>query len=685
MSGAHVTRLLLIPGLLGAQLLLFAGAASAQGFGTQEIDSNGPLTQIIISNDLSCQVEHAGDVDYELYGGEIGSCGTFLATAGNVFGPASGNATTTPYTPQAQTPVSGSGSSSDPLRIVTTADASQAGIRVQQTDSYVVGSQSYRTDVQLTNGGQSTVNGILYRYGDCFLQNFDTGYGRVDNGAPACIVDPSLGQRIEQWRPLTDGSHYFEGFYGDGYGLISQQVQFPDTCICDQLVDNGAGLSWPVSIAPGESVTFSQETYFSPTGLAPVTQSYASSVPDPTQITLDPVAVAESAVITAGVVLLVPFPSALFNSTLEDNYDAVMAGADSIRRRLRGWWLRFVGWLRGEISRRRQPLPTPTPTPPPSAPPPTATVDPTHPLGGPLPGAVQPIAPMPPGPELALRATAIVEASVPGQPPPPPMAEAVPVRDVWRTPLGILGFVCLSALFYCFLDPTFGLSVTSLGTLVGLALGLMVILVAYGLPLVVLSRNHHIGLTIRALPASLIIAVVCVLVSRLANFQPGYLYGLVVGFFYAHEVSRQFEGKTEALAAGASLTVAFVAWILLAFVRGGAGGADPFINALLQSAMVTVVVAGIENAVFAMLPMRFLPGAAVYGWNRIVWVVLLGLGVFGFAHVLLNPASNAGYLADTTRTPFFTLVALLVLFGVASVAFWAWFRFRPSPEHEEAL
>jgi hypothetical protein len=87
--------------------------------------------------------------------------------------------------------------------------------------------------------------------------------------------------------------------------------------------------------------------------------------------------------------------------------------------------------------------------------------------------------------------------------------------------------------------------------------------------------------------------------------------------------------------------------------------------------------------VFSMLPLRFLPGASVYAWNRIVWVVLIGLAVSGFAHVLLNPSAGAGYLADTTRTSFFTLVVLLVVFGLASVAFWAWFRFRPQPPHAE--
>ena len=110
---------------------------------------------------------------------------------------------------------------------MTVADAAEVGVRIQQVDTYVVGTQSFRTDIQVLNGGSADLSGILYRYGDCYLQNADTGYGRVDNGAPACIVDPALGQRIEQWTPDTPGSHYFEGQYGEGYSLIGQRSPIP--------------------------------------------------------------------------------------------------------------------------------------------------------------------------------------------------------------------------------------------------------------------------------------------------------------------------------------------------------------------------------------------------------------------------------------------------------------------------
>jgi hypothetical protein len=666
----RVARLLVAAILLAGQLLLFASVATAA-----DITSTGPLTHVIVTPDLSCQVSHVEDALAEFYGSStLGSCGTFVFVNGTLYAPTdlpSGSfvVSTTPWTGLGQSPVTGTGTQTDPFRIGTRVEATGTGLQLQQVDSYVLGTQQYRTDIEITNSGAVAQTGVLYRAGDCYLQESDVGFGRVDGNGPACVSAQTSSSRIQQWTPITPGSHYMEGQYTDVYAHVNG-AQFPDTCACDFAFDNGAGLSWPFSVAPGQSVTFSHETYFSPRGRAPTTESYVQSVPDPTQITLDPIVVAQTVAVTAGVILLVPFPSALFNSTLEENYDEVMAGVGRVSRRLRRWWLSLVTWVRARIAERRQPGPAQPPAGT-TAPP---TIAPDHPLGGPLPPSV--------GPQLTPRVTALTEGSVPGSAPlTPPAPAEVASRDIWRTPLGILAFVLISALFYAFLDPTFGFSLQSIATLLGLALGLVVILVAYGVPLILFSRSHSIGLSVRALPATLIVAVVCVLVSRLSDFQPGYLYGLVVGFFFAHTVTRDVEGKAEAAAAGSSLIAALVAWILLAVLRGG-GSTDAFTNALLQSATVTIVVAGLENAVFAMLPLRFLPGAAVYAWKRIVWVVLIGLGLFGFAHVLLNPSAGAGYLADTTRTSFFTLVVLLAAFAVVSVGFWAWFRFRPRPSHE---
>jgi hypothetical protein len=635
--------------VLGVSLLALAVLpARGQFSGGEEIASSGPLSRIMISDTLSCQVAHRDDDQFEFYpsGSEIGDCGTYLGLGGTVYGPEGGTATAIPWTPVSQARVAGNGSSGDPLRVVTTVALPEASLQLVETDSYLVGSQSYRTDVQITNSGNAGQTGVVYRAGDCYLQGDDAGLVRVDAGAPACIVDPTRGRRIEQWTPITPGSHFFAGPYGEVWELVRLQQNFPDRCACEEpfTFDNGAGLSWELNLAPGQSVTYSHETFFSPVGRGPVQQPFKDSVPDPTRITLDPIVVAQTVAITAGVIVLVPFPSALFNSTLEDNYDEVMTWL----ARFRAWLARMVANVRAGIRRRvdeRRAARTranveaasisnvePSPVPEPVAAPPADT--------------------------------------------PPPAAAASPEQDVWRSPLGVVGFVLLSALLYSFLDPTFGLSAASLAGFVGLALGLFVVIAAYGMPLLYFARKHQLKLTVRALPATLAIGLLCVVLSRIANFQPGYLYGLIIGFFFAQSITREQEGPAEASAAAASLVVAFVAWIGLFVLRANPAG-DDLLSVTLQAAAATVVVAGLENAVFAMLPLRFLPGAAVFNWKRRIWLVIIGLGVFGFAHVLLNPASGAGYLADSTRTSFLTLIALLVAFGVASVLFWAYFRFRP--------
>lgn len=213
--------------LLAAQLmamvwlvaLLAAASSVSAADGQAEMASSGPLTRIIITNDLNCQVAHAGDVSFEFFGDEIGACGTFLAAGGVLYGPLSVPAAevlTTGWTPVSQSAVAGAGSSSDPFRIVTTVETG-TGIGLEQTDSYVVGSETYRTDVQISNQTGADQQVVLFRAGDCFLQDSDVGFGRVDNGAPACVISQASNARIEQWVPISPGGQYVEGeFSGSG-------------------------------------------------------------------------------------------------------------------------------------------------------------------------------------------------------------------------------------------------------------------------------------------------------------------------------------------------------------------------------------------------------------------------------------------------------------------------------------
>jgi uncharacterized repeat protein (TIGR01451 family) len=267
--------------LVVASVLAAVGGGSAASAASRAITSAGPLTRIEISDTLNCSVNHVSDASGEFFGDT--ACGTFLAVGGTIYGPAeipaggdvTGAPNYVPFTPVSQSAVTGAGTASDPFRIVTVVDAGASGFRVTETDTYVVGQETYRTDVTVANSG-ATREIVLYRAGDCFLQDSDTGFGAVDaaTGSVSCVgVTPqdTPGTRIEQWRPLTPGSRYIEAVYSEVWAAIATGQPFPNTCRCAENIDNGAGLSWSATVPGGGSVTFSHLTSFSPAGNQPLT------------------------------------------------------------------------------------------------------------------------------------------------------------------------------------------------------------------------------------------------------------------------------------------------------------------------------------------------------------------------------------------------------------------------------
>ena len=180
--------------------------------------------------------------------------------------------------------------------------------------------------------------------------------------------------------------------------------------------------------------------------------------------------------------------------------------------------------------------------------------------------------------------------------------------------------------------------------------------------------------------AGLFVAIGCVLISRLTDFQPGYLYGLMVGYAFTRTLSERDEGVEAAVGSLSSLGLALLAFLGLGLVRGPFGGETPIWLLPLEVGLATVVIGGIEDVVFGLMPLRYLPGQSVMRWSRLAWAILFGIAAFAFLHVLVNPSS--GYLADTTIQPLVKVVALGVGFGLVSVLFWAYFRYRRTPPTE---
>ena len=159
-----------------------------------------------------------------------------------------------------------------PFKVTTVADAGASGVRITQVDSYISGQESYRTDTTVANAGGATADGVLYRAGDCYLQESDTGYGFVDAaaGAVGCSINANNAPaaRIEQWYPITPGNQYMEARFGDLWAQIATRAPLPNTTRAGESLDNAAAISWSFSIAPGSQSTYAHYTTFSPRGVA---------------------------------------------------------------------------------------------------------------------------------------------------------------------------------------------------------------------------------------------------------------------------------------------------------------------------------------------------------------------------------------------------------------------------------
>jgi hypothetical protein len=178
---------------------------------------------------------------------------------------------------------------------------------------------------------------------------------------------------------------------------------------------------------------------------------------------------------------------------------------------------------------------------------------------------------------------------------------------------------------------------------------------------------------LRVLPGTAVVAIVCVAVSRLVHFQPGYLYGLIAGLALRRQLETDTNGALTAASAVSIFSLGILAWIARVPVAHAASGPHPGVWWVgLEACLAAITILGIETVVICLIPLRFVEGSKLEAWSRTAWALVFGLAAFGFVHVLLRP--DSGYVAATSSRA--TVVVLFLVFGLLSVAFWAYFRFR---------
>ena len=247
-------------------------------------------------------------------------------------------------------------------------------------------------------------------------------------------------------------------------------------------------------------------------------------------------------------------------------------------------------------------------------------------------------------------------------------------RTKWHSHEILAGMLVATAALNGFLDPHFGIDLTSLALFVGLLGALALIAVVTDLPGYLYLRREapETKLTAHALPGALVVALVCVLLSRSLHFEPGFLYGTVAGIRLANKkgISINLSGRASALSAVTIMVFSLLAWLarepLLAYA---AARHATFIAIAAEAMLAAIFMAGIQGVLLNMLPLTFLPGRLVFLWNKKVWFAIILAATFAFVHLLLG--SGSGYVGRT----FTLLPALAFELTIAVITSAAWIFF----------
>jgi hypothetical protein len=233
----------------------------------------------------------------------------------------------------------------------------------------------------------------------------------------------------------------------------------------------------------------------------------------------------------------------------------------------------------------------------------------------------------------------------------------------------------LSAVLYGFVEPSFGLDRASMTLVLGISLALLFLNCMERLSQIFyLQRAHHVRASMDLFPGFALVAIACVLISRVTGLQPGLVLGPLATMKVAKELDESQKGRAMAMAYIGLTLLSTVAWVTRSWAMGLVGDTSSVASQTVGVAWTTLIVSGVLGILFNIVPMRFLQGADLLAWSKVTWAAFAAFGAIGFAHLVFRPESGPGDFARRTTY----LLIMLAVYLVVAVAFWAWFRYRPA-------
>ncbi len=251
-------------------------------------------------------------------------------------------------------------------------------------------------------------------------------------------------------------------------------------------------------------------------------------------------------------------------------------------------------------------------------------------------------------------------------------AQAAAVRSRSRRVLGPLVIVLVTAAVSAFADPSAGIDARSLRLVLALALVMLVVnglgILAGGL---LAARVHRAATVVAPRPFTLLLVVATVLLSRVAEIQPGLLFGLVLGVEFGTRLRRRHLARITVVTSVTLLGLGLASWFAFGMLAPAWQAHPDVANQLAGEVLTGITVETLAGLAIALLPLTFLDGGSVFSVSRVAWAALYAVALAAFAAVII-PLPSSWVEVPSLLSPWAIGFAA---FSAISMATWAYFRF----------
>jgi len=207
----------------------------------------------------------------------------------------------------------------------------------------------------------------------------------------------------------------------------------------------------------------------------------------------------------------------------------------------------------------------------------------------------------------------------------------------------------------------------------------VVFFVANWITATIMRRVWNVDVVVRLRPLGLILTVVGVIVSRILDFSPGFLVGVVLGLSIASTAAAEHAWKAVLIRASVVTTFGIGSWMIYSSIAEGVHHDPTFLNEVVLEFFVAIATEGIVLLLVELLPLHMLEGERLYKKSKVLWGAVYTVVLVVFILAVVPWEGNWRELGQSFW-PWFTAVAI---FGAVCVAIYLYFRFIAEPLHHD--